>query len=93
MRRKETEYGHIWWLVSNIFFLFISIIFSAVFSLRGLAAVAHGVCRSLSLWVHDGWSCRRGARRLGFNRRGPRRLASPPVGPAAVDLTVVAHGG
>jgi hypothetical protein len=74
------------WLVVpplKIFFPMYFDCFNAVFRL--LAAVAHDVCETLSLWVHSGWACRRGARRMVLNRREPRRLAFPPVGPTAVD--------
>jgi hypothetical protein len=51
-----------------------------------------GVTAASQFCAKNAATYRRGARRIGLNRRGSRRLAVLPVGPAAVDLTVVAHG-
>jgi hypothetical protein len=89
--RKQTagrEASQLQVTLKIIFFLFISIILAQFLGLRrlqklvgGLTAVAHDVWKNLSPWAHGGWACRRGARRIGLNRRGPRWLAAPPVGP------------
>jgi hypothetical protein len=42
---------------------------------------------------YGGWTCRRSARRIGLNRRGPQRLTFTPVGARGCWPNRLAHGG